>query len=130
MWKAVTINGEPWPYMVSDQGNVRRVSGRLLKLQRKPNANGQVYLYAELWKDGRRRRTGVGRLVCEAWHGPPAPDDEADHIDSNPLNNTPGNLRWLPPELNGGRRRGLYGQYISTTVDEPVGVPRGPEDIF
>lgn len=45
--------------------------------------------------DGRMATYGVGRLVCEAFHGP-APDAEhwARHIDRNPYNNEESNLVW------------------------------------
>lgn len=37
----------------------------------------------------------IAQLVCEAFHGPkPFPKAVAIHIDENPANNTPQNLRW------------------------------------
>ncbi len=43
----------------------------------------------------------VHRLVCEAWHGPP-PNEESIvlHLDGDPQNNTPQNLRWGTQQEN------------------------------
>ena len=44
---------------------------------------------------GLRKCFIVARLICEAFHGP-SPDDRpvAMHLDENPSNNTPENLKW------------------------------------
>jgi len=40
-------------------------------------------------------------LMCTAFRGDkPSPDHEADHIDLNPTNNRPDNLRWFTPAEN------------------------------
>jgi len=45
---------------------------------------------------GRLKRTfKIARLVCEAFHGPPPHEKLVTiHIDEDPTNNTPENLRW------------------------------------
>lgn len=90
-----------WPegYEVSSLGRVRNSrTGHVLSLLRHDGG----YLNVKL---GRARREYVHRLVCEAFHGPPPPDEahHADHIDFDPANNTPANLRWLPKRLNDWR---------------------------
>jgi len=43
----------------------------------------------------------VHRLVCEAFHGlPPFEDSVVMHIDDNPLNNRPENLKWASQKEN------------------------------
>jgi hypothetical protein len=44
---------------------------------------------------GLKKTFNVARLVCEAFHGPqPVDKPLALHLDENPSNNRPGNLRW------------------------------------
>lgn len=83
-------------YEVSSQGRVRNAStGHMLSLLAHSGGYRKVHL-------GRAAYVYVHRIVCEAWHGP-APTTgphHADHIDFDPENNTPANLRWLPKHLN------------------------------
>ena len=70
--------------------------------QRFKNANGHIIVpklnsgheYIAVQIKGKRLR--FHRLVCEAFHGPMPVEGghTVDHIDRNPLNNTPENLRW------------------------------------
>lgn len=50
----------------------------------------------------------VHRLVLLAFVGPPPPGMVASHIDGNPSNNRPENLRWESPSENERRKR-LHG---------------------
>ncbi|WP_397586771.1 HNH endonuclease signature motif containing protein [Sphingobium fuliginis] len=44
---------------------------------------------------GLKKTFNVARLVCEAFHGPqPEGKPVVMHLDENPSNNRPGNLRW------------------------------------
>lgn len=93
-------------YEVSDLGRVRNArTGYVLALI--PHSEGYVMVHL-----GRRARCQlVHRLVCAAFHGPPPatmPRPHADHIDFDPTNNRPSNLRWLPHYLNEWRWKG-YG---------------------
>lgn len=48
-----------------------------------------------------RKRRRVHRLICEAFHGPCPPGKcQVDHIDRDPSNNKPENLRWVTGSEN------------------------------
>ena len=51
--------------------------------------DGQRYIYRIRGKTYR-----VARLVCEAFHGPPKPDQVCMHLDENSRNNSVSNLKW------------------------------------
>lgn len=42
----------------------------------------------------RKKTYKVHRLVCEAFHGPPPDGADTLHLDENPANNRPENLKW------------------------------------
>lgn len=57
--------------------------------------------HAGILRDGRPslfyrgKNYRISRLICEAFHGPaPFQKAVAMHLDDNPANNVPGNLRW------------------------------------
>lgn len=55
-----------------------------------------------------RKHYKVHRLICEAFHGVCPPDKtEVDHIDRNPSNNKPENLRWCSRSEN-NRNTGVH----------------------
>ena len=55
-----------------------------------------VYRYTSL-----RKTFKIHRLVCEAFHGPPPFDGAVVmHIDDDPANNTPENLKWATQKEN------------------------------
>ena len=83
--------------------------------QRFKNAKGHIYVpklnsgeqYVAVIIKGKRLK--FHQVVCEAFHGPkPLEGHTVDHIDRNPLNNTPGNLRWATRQeqrVNQGEER-------------------------
>lgn len=109
-------------YEVSDTGLVRRVLpgpgavvGRVLKPQRHMKGYQKVSL------TGRKQRL-VHQLVCEAFHGPPPPGHDVDHIDFDRANNHATNLRWLPVLVNKVRWRGP-GRQDFEVLDERTPAP-------
>lgn len=110
MWKQ--IKGYEGLYEVSNLGNVKSVTrkvrdsnngreftvtGKILKhnktkvTERHPNARVAV----ELWKENKRKRMMVHRLVSEAFIPNPQGKQQINHIDGNPLNNNVENLEWV-----------------------------------
>ena len=87
-------------YKVFEDGIVQRISTGKFMSQ---SNNAKGYKAYSLLMDGRRVCIGVQRLVAFAWLGTP-PDDgkyyEADHIDSNRLNNHKDNIQWLTKSQN------------------------------
>ena len=69
---------------------VRPIKGKVLK----PFVETQGYAKIRLHSNGKGRTHYVHRLVCEAFHGPPAPGQEVCHFDGNKHNNHASNLRW------------------------------------
>lgn len=61
----------------------------------RPFRNNHGYPMVSICEDGIRSRHLVHRLVAIAFHGvPPIANAVAMHIDDNPANPRPGNLRW------------------------------------
>ena len=92
-------------YHVSDLGRVRRALGGSPRarpgtiLVQRPDKDG--YLRLTIPRSGKRRTTGVHRLVCEAFQGPaPSPKHQVAHGDGNRANNCAWNLRWALPSEN------------------------------
>jgi hypothetical protein len=97
-----------WPYEVSDDGQVRRAAparnsyvGKVLR----PNTDRYGYLYVRLSRSGQVKDFKVHRLVCWAFNGPPADDeDQVCHIDGDQTNNVPSNLTWGTAQANADDR--------------------------
>ena len=116
MKKSITdfqdLEGEEWRevvgfpcYQVSNKGRVVSKRGNTTKLLR-PATNPNGYHVVSLaegskYGEGKQYTKQVHRLVAEAFIGK-APEDKQfiDHIDTNPLNNVPENLRWVTAEEN------------------------------
>lgn len=106
------LEGEEWrpvegfpSYLVSNKGRVISKRGHTTKLLRQainPNGYNVVSLAeGEKYGQGKQYTKQVHRLVNEAFNGK-APDEsyQTDHIDTNPLNNVPSNLRWVTAKEN------------------------------
>lgn len=93
-------------YAFSENGNIYSfyVSGSRLRIdyERKPRKLKLIshykskYIFHVLYdKSGiLRYQLCVHRLICEAFNGPPNPDDTCSHIDGNRINNNYKNLIW------------------------------------
>lgn len=101
----VCLPGEVWRdvlgyeglYSVSDKGRVyghkrRGCSGRVLRTN--PRSNSSRYLRVHLCMDNSIKSKDVHSLVCTAFNGPRQPGQVCRHLDGNPQNNTPNNLKW------------------------------------
>lgn len=119
-WCPVAVEGEDWPYEVSDRGHVRRrpgtefgrpTFGATLRLH-----SGGKYQIVTLSRNGERRTCPVHRMVLEAFVGHPPKDHEANHRDGNKSNNALGNLEWITPEENRKHAtlHGLASTYITS----------------
>ena len=135
IWKNVgIIDGIDFTglYQVSSMGLVKslnyRRTGREEILKPRMDTNG--YLQVVLCKDGEHKWTRINRLVAIAFDLP-IPDHlkhlplerlEADHIDTNPLNNRLDNLRWT--DSKGNKENPLTRQHYS---EAKKGVPKSEE---
>ena len=80
-------------YEISNFGNVKnKKRNSLMKL----DVDNSGYQYVDLYKNGKRKRFKVHRLVAIAFVTNPDPTnfDIVNHIDGNKLNNIPSNLEW------------------------------------
>lgn len=86
-------------YAISLDG---RVINNTTKKVKKPtdNHSGKGYLYVDLYKDGKRHRKYVHRLVAEAYIPNPNNLPFVNHIDGNPKNNNYKNLEWCSARQN------------------------------
>ncbi len=85
-------------YFVSENGDVKGPSGRILKQKSKKEG----YLFVTICLGaGVLKYEHTSRLVCAAFHGP-APSDtcHADHMNRNRKDNRAANLRWLEAAQN------------------------------
>lgn len=99
VWKE--IPGYGGVYQASSLGRIRSLprlsvngkslQGRILRQSDRPRDYRSVNLYP----DGRHETRLVHQLVCAAFHGA-RPDElpHTRHLDGNPSNNVPENLRW------------------------------------
>ena len=77
----------------------------------------------------------VHRLICEAFHGAcPSGKFQVDHLDRNPSNNRPGNLRWVTPSENSRNRavclkgmEGVVSQYVDRAAYDRAYYANNPE---
>lgn len=79
-----------------------RIINNTTKKYKKPtdNHSGKGYLYVDLYKDGKRHRKYVHRLVAEAYIPNLLNLPFVNHIDGNPKNNNYKNLEWCTAKQN------------------------------
>lgn len=94
------VQGYEGHYQVSNLGHVRSIKNGVSRiLQLKTNNKG--YHCVALCKDGVVKDYKVHRLVGFAFvPGHSSERKEIDHIDGNPKNNSPSNLRWVTHSEN------------------------------
>lgn len=85
------IPGYEGRYSAASDGTIRsHLTGRTLR----PYRAASGHLHVALHKDKRQRSLLVHRLVMLAFVGEPLPGQEVCHIDGDPGNNRPENLRY------------------------------------
>lgn len=82
-WKCL----ENYNYLVSNYGNVKRVNGNALKIQKNN--------YVPICKNGKVKLFKVSRLVAELFLENNLNNKIVNHIDGNKLNNNVNNLEWV-----------------------------------
>lgn len=108
------IEGYEGLYQISNYGNVKSLwygKERILK----PSADGNGYLFVNLYKDAKRKHHQVHRLVAQAFI--PNPDNlpQVNHKDECKINNSVENLEWCTCEynLNYGTRNQRAGEALT-----------------
>ena len=104
IWKTVPGYGDK--YKVSNLGRVVGPGGhnqgpRLLK----PQLNHKGYTKVCLTVNGKQVSRTVHRLVLLAFVGPCPEGYQCAHLDGNPENNKPENLRWVTPKENTSHKK-------------------------
>jgi hypothetical protein len=89
MWKKIERNDN---YSINKQGQVRNDKTSHIKKPTLNKRNG--YLVVDLYKDNKREKVPIHRLVAEAFILNPENKLTVDHIDGNRQNNSIDNLRW------------------------------------
>lgn len=94
-WK--DIKGYEGLYQISNIGRVRSINyHRKIGMKRiiKPWKAGDGYLQIHLYKNGKREKRYIHRLVAEAFLSNPNSESEVNHKDENKTNNCVENIEW------------------------------------
>lgn len=91
-WRTIIIDGKNWNYEISNLGNIRVSSTKIL---RKIYSRGG-YVACTIFDSGTSRTCLVHRLVAQAFlQNPPSPKHKfVNHINHNPSDNCVENLEW------------------------------------
>jgi hypothetical protein len=92
------IDTEGQVFSCHKTGPVRDWRGPWKKLKGKPDADGYNWVF--LYRNRKRKRVSVHRLVLEAFVGPRPPGKESRHLNSIPANNRLSNLEWAAHSVN------------------------------
>ncbi len=94
IWK--DVSGYKELYKISNYGKIKRLIGWKCLRERilKPGNNGRGHGWVYLYKNNRREKYYIHRLVLKAFTGLCPEGMECCHNDGNPGNNFIGNLRW------------------------------------
>lgn len=86
-------------YKISNLGNLKNTTTNIIK---KPTNNfaGTGYLYCDLYKNNKRKRKYIHRLVAETFIENPLNKPQVNHKDGNTFNNIIENLEWVTPIEN------------------------------
>ena len=96
VWKSVNVLGYEARYEVSTYGNVRSLATG--KTMSKSYHKG--YCRVVFYKEGKRRRFRVHRLVMLTFVKNPRRKPHVNHLDGNRSNNHISNLEWCTPKEN------------------------------
>lgn len=92
-WREVASNDN---YIVSDTGRIRRKGSE----HDHSTYNKKGYLNIDLYKNGKRSKNRVNRLVATAFIPNPDNKPEVNHKDGNKTNNHASNLEWVTKKEN------------------------------
>lgn len=81
-------------------GPASHLSENWRDLKLTPPAKKGRYIAICIKRNGKRIKTALHPLMCEAWYGPAPKGTECLHWDDNKLNNRPDNLRWGTRQQN------------------------------
>lgn len=83
-------------YQISNEGEVRNESGKILK----PFMTNSGYLQVHLFKDKKRTKKYIHRMVAESFVPNIGNLKEVNHLDGNKHNNVADNLQWCTRHEN------------------------------
>lgn len=109
IWKE--IDGYDGKYFISSWGRVRGPRGIMT-----PYLNHKGYEKIGLYKDGKKEKHRINRLVAEAFIPNPYGLPEVNHIDGNKQNNSFTNLEWVTGEQNRAHDR-IMETYLMEAVN-------------
>lgn len=86
-------------YLIDESGTIINKNTSCIKIGTSNNT-GKGYLCVDLYKNGKRKRFYIHRLVAETFIPNPENKPYINHIDGNPKNNNVSNLEWCTPLEN------------------------------
>lgn len=103
-------------YLICSDGRVfSKRSNKFLK----PSPNERGYLSVELWKDGKRERKLIHRLVANAFIPNPHRFPQINHKDECPANNDVSNLEWCTAKYNMNYGQGAKTRHLKIDYTKP-----------